>query len=300
MESLFDFVSTRHGVFSRLEANTLGVSNSQISTRVRNGQFLRVAPSVYAIAGAPNTWEQRARVAALSTRGLVSHQAAAYVHGIDGFQARDIEVIVPKYRRPAGAGFRLHRTTQFGRADGQEVDGVPVTGLPRTVLDVAAVVGPKRLNWMVDAVIRQGMVEWEDLFHVWVIHSIQGRNGSGRLRELLEERYGDDRVPDSKWNRMVSDLLINAGLPAPLLEHEIRSNGRFIGRVDLAYPEERLAIELDSSRWHLNSESFVKDPRRKNQLTLAGWTVLTFTWTDYSDTPGALINTVRQARLSAA
>ncbi len=222
------------------------------------------------------------------------------MHGIDGFSFGEIDVVVPKYRRPRLGEITLHRTTQFGRTNAQQVDGIPVTGLARTVLDVAAVVGPKRLNWMVDAVLRQGMVEWEDLFHIWVTHSIQGRNGSGGLRMLLEERYGEERFPDSKWNRMVSDLLIDAGLPTPVLEHEIRSNGRFIGRVDLAYPEERLAIELDSSRWHQNSESFVNDPRRKNQLMLAGWTVLTFTWSDYADTPAALINTVRQARLSAA
>ena len=300
MEHLYDFASSRHGVFSRLEAQKLGISKSQISTRVKNGQFIRVAPAVYALAGSPNTWEQRARIAALTTRGLVSHRAAAYVHDIDGFGPSDIEVTVPKYRRPEGAGLWVHRTTQFGRADAQEVDGIPVTGIARTVLDVAAVLGPKRLNWVVDAVIRQELVTWEDLFHVWVIHSIQGRNGSGRLRKLLEERYGDEQIPDSKWNRMVSDLLIDAGLPAPIMEHEVRCNGRLIGRVDLAYPDCRLAIELDSSRWHLNAESFVKDPRRKNQLMLAGWTVLTFTWADYADTPRVLVDTVKQARLTAA
>ena len=300
MDSLYEYVSARHGVFSRAEATRLGLSHGQISTRIKNGQFVRVAPSVYAIAGAPNTWFQRARVAALTTGGLLSHRAAAAVHRIDGFTYDDIEVIVPKYRRPESMGFTLHRTTQFGRADGQERSGIPVTGIARTVLDVAAVVGPKRLNWMVDAVIRQDLVAWEDLFHVWVIHSIQGRNGSGRLRMLLEERYGDERIPDSKWNRMVADLLVDAGLPAPVFEYEIRSNDQFIGRVDLAYPEQRLAIELDSSRWHLNSESFVKDPRRKNRLILAGWTVLTFTWADYADTPAALVSTVRNARQTAA
>lgn len=300
MDALYEYVSLRHGVFSRAEATRVGLSSSQINTRVKNGQFVRVAHSVYTIAGTPDTWMRRARVAALTCGGLVSHRAAAAVYGIDGFSKGEIEVIVPKCRRPESSGFTLHRTTQFGRADGHEVDGIPVSGLTRTVLDVAAVVGPKRLNWMVDAVLRQGLAEWEDLFHVWVIHSIQGRNGSGRLRMLLEQRFGDEQIPDSKWNRMVADLLNDAGLPPPSCEYEIRDNGQFIGRVDLAYPQQRLAIELDSSRWHLNAESFVNDPRRKNRLTLAGWTVLTFTWDDYANTPASLVQTVRDARQKAA
>jgi len=300
MDSLYSYVSTRHGVFSRAEALTLGLSSSQINRRVQVGQFRRLAPSGYGIAGSPSTWHQKARMAALTTGGLVSHRAAAAVHEIDGFTEPAIEVIVPKYRKPRTTGFTIHRTTQFGKADPREIDGVPVTGLPRTVLDVAAVVRPRRLNWMVDAVLRQGLCDWEDLFHVWVIHSIQGRNGSGVLRKLLEERFGDARIPDSKWNRLVADLLVDAGLPTPVFEYEIRSNGRLLGRVDLAYPEQRLAIELDSARWHLNSESFIKDPRRKNQLTLAGWTVLTFTWSDYADSPAMLIDTVRRALASAA
>ena len=57
----------------------------------------------------------------------------------------------------------------------------------------------------------------------------------------------------------------------------------------------RVAIELDSVRFHLNRESFVADPRRRNRLTLAGWTVLSFTWDDYINHPGALCDAVAAA-----
>ena len=92
---------------------------------------------------------------------------------------------------------------------------------------------------------------------------------------------------------MVEDLLVEAGLPRPRLEYRIRrSDGAFLAQVDLAYPVHRVAIELDSVRFHLNRESFVADPRRRNRLTLAGWTVLSFTWDDYIDHPGALCDAV--------
>ena len=55
----------------------------------------------------------------------------------------------------------------------------------------------------------------------------------------------------------------------------------------------RLAIELDSVRYHLNHQSFRDDPRRRNRLTVLGWTVLNFTWADYLDDPAGLCSTVR-------
>ena len=95
---------------------------------------------------------------------------------------------------------------------------------------------------------------------------------------------------------MVEDLLVDAGLARPRLEYRIcDSGGTLLAQVDLAYPARRVAIELDSVRYHLNRESFVADPRRRNRLALAGWTVLSFTWDDYSNHPDALCEAVAVA-----
>ena len=100
---------------------------------------------------------------------------------------------------------------------------------------------------------------------------------------------------------MVAGLLGGAGLPRPVFEHRVTApDGSLIAQVDLAYPAERLAIELDSVRWHFNLESFVADPRRRNQLSVVGWTVLTFTWDDYAKRPEALCATVERALRTAA
>jgi len=182
------------------------------------------------------------------------------------------------------------------RADITTRDRIPCTGLARTVLDLAAVVGPKRLEHTIDAVIRDRMLEWIDLYDVLVRHSRRGRDGCGRLRAILDVRYGDESVPLSSWSRMVSDLLVDWGRPKPELEYRVLArDGSFVAQVDLAYAESKLAIELDSIRWHLNHESFRRDPRRRNKLILAGWTVLNFTWADYVDEPAQLCATVSDA-----
>ena len=153
--------------------------------------------------------------------------------------------------------------------------------------------------------LRQRLTTWPKIRDVLESHSRRGRDGCGRLRSLLEERYGDAQVPDSAWNRLVGRLLVAHGLPEPAYEFRVvTTSGRALARVDLAYPEAELAIECDSVRYHLNRESFVKDRRRANALTTAGWTVLSFTWRDFKDEPLRVVETVfaalRQAEIAAA
>ena len=175
-------------------------------------------------------------------------------------------------------------------------DGIPCTDPARTVLDLAGVVSPKRLDGTIDAVLRDGLLRLRDLRAVLASHARPGRNGTAALRAALEARAVEGGVPLSDWSRMVADLLEGYGLRRPRFEHRIEDDdGSLVAQVDLAYPAERLAIELDSVKWHFNLKSFKEDPRRRNASMLAGWTVLTFTWDDYAKRPDALCAAVAAA-----
>ena len=89
----------------------------------------------------------------------------------------------------------------------------------------------------------------------------------------------------------MAHLLVGAGLPRPVQQHEIRTNGRTI-RIDLAYPQARIAIEFDGWTYHSTRGAFDNDRARANELELLGWTVLRFT-TKSSDI--AIVQTVRTA-----
>ena len=161
---------------------------------------------------------------------------------------------------------------------------------------MAAVVNRKRLDRTVDAVLRSGQLRLSDLWGVLASHARRGRPGCAALKASLEERFGGEPVPLSEWSRMVAELLTDAGLDYPALEYRVHDvSGSFVAQVDLAYPAHRVAIELDSARWHDNREAFVDDRRRRNEITLAGWDVLNFTWADYSGRPHALCATVVRA-----
>ncbi len=81
-----------------------------------------------------------------------------------------------------------------------------------------------------------------------------------------------------------------------MLEHRIvDGDGQLLAQVDLAYPPERVAIELQSRRWHLNRQSFDDDPARWNELTRRGWRVYPVTWTFYQRQPARFCRLVADA-----
>ena len=290
---VLEHMRQQHGLISRRQALEAGMTVDQVAWRLKTGRWVRAGKGVYRHAASASTPLSRLLAACLASGGVASHRSAAALHGIDGYQLDRIEVVVPWKRTPVTKGFVLHRTTQMPLTRPVTRNGILCTWVGRTVLDVASVVSRERLEHTIDAVLRQGLLRLEDMYAVLVSHSRQGRTGCGPFRDALEERRGDDAVPLSAWSRMVSDLLVDYGLARPALEFQIRDpSGEFVAQVDLAYPDHRVAIELDSKRWHLNRVSFERDPRRRNAWTVIGWTVLTFTWSDYVDRPGQLCATV--------
>lgn len=158
-------------------------------------------------------------------------------------------------------------------------------------------VGRRKLDATIDDLIRTNRLTYSDLADVLRRHARRGRDGCGKLRAVLDERTGSPTVPLSEWGRQAAELLETAGLPRPELEHRVhRSDGAFLAQLDLAYPELKIGIELDSVRFHLNRESFEHDPERRNTLEVEGWMVLNFTWRFGHDRPGRLCAMVRQAR----
>lgn len=298
MESVPDLarlLAANHGVVSRSEALELGLTPDQIRGRVRSGRWIATGPSVYRASTSPDTWEARARAAALSCRGLVSHTSALRVWGVDGWAEQPgLEVTIDARRDVDRPDLTIHRSATFSTAMPRVIAGIPVTGIERAVLDAAAL-APDRIDQIVDAVVRQRLTTLRRLTAVVDRSGTRGRKEAGSLRRLLAARDPRARVPDSRFNRLVAELLVDRGLPQPALEYEIRTVGGAPARVDIAYRDHRLAIELDSAPWHHNSRSFVADPRRRNRLLLTGWRVLNFTWDDYASRPAELVATVAAA-----
>ena len=290
----------QHGLVSRSQALDAGMTRHRILHRVNTGRWRRAGRGVYQLSAVPITPQSRLLAACLGNDGLASHRSAAALHGIDGFKPATPEVVVAFPQGRSIPGVIVHRSTQMHLARRAEIDGVPCTGLARTVLDLAAVVSREALERAIDSVVRDRRLRYRDLHDVLAAHERRGRGGVAQLRTALDARCGDEIVPLSQWSRSVGELLVGAGLGRPTMEQRVYDDsGKFVAQVDLAYPSRRLAIELDSIRWHHNSESFVNDRRRRNRLQAIGWDVLNFTWQDYSEQPAELCAVVAKAFATA-
>jgi hypothetical protein len=287
----------QHAVLTTHDIRRLGLTDQRLRRAVDRGELERVHPHIYRVAAAPRTWEQRVLLAVLAAGpgALASHRTAAALWGLDGSTRGVPELVSPRHLRSRAGLGRVHESTDLHLAEPASRLSIPCTGLVRTLVDLGAVVPGERVQQAIDDAIRRRMCSWEDLLHALVLHSRRGRRGVGPLRAVLEECYGDT-VPDSRFNRLVERLLLDSNLPAPVLEHPVSArDGRVIARVDLAYPDALVAIELDGRKYHLTAEAFEADRQRQNRLELLGWTVLRYTWRHYVRTPWVIVGDVLDA-----
>jgi hypothetical protein len=196
---------------------------------------------------------------------------------------------------------RVHESVQFDHIVAVRRDGIPCTPVGRTLIDLAGVTRWSRFEAAVDDALRRNLVDWPHLLDIYRAFGRRGRNGSAALRRLLDERFGDDAIPRSVFSRMVAQLLIDHGVPEPEFEYPVPIPGwRAPAHVDLAYPSSRIAIELQSVKYHLGREPFEKDALRAAGVAATGWRWLPITYRMYCDEPTRVVECVRQALRTAA
>lgn len=292
---MFGTMAAQYGVISRQQALDCGLTKRRIQALLDRGEWERVAPSVYRHAAHPPSWRGQVMAAVLWSGGVASHRTAAVLWGLIEPARPVVEVTVPVDRRRQGP-FLVHRTTQWDRIDRCDRFGIACTGVDRTILDLAATSSLRKVELAAEAAMRTGATDWPKLRACLIRHARQGRDGSARLRRLLELRHGDDPLPRSEWSRLVDHILTDAGLPPAVLEFRVLGpHGQPVADLDLAWPEHRVAIELDSVRWHLNRASFERDRRKRNQVRLLGWVVHEVTWSMSVEDRRGLVRLVRQA-----
>lgn len=286
--------ATQHGIITRAQARTIGITSRMIDVRLSTGRWVRVHKNVYRIAGTPQTWEGRALAAVLSTScdAVLSHRCAAHVWGLEGFGPPGIIDVTAARHACDGhrAGIRMHESKAFHLRGEVRRKSIPCTGVARTILDVCAVVESDiDALGALDCALRRHIVSWNELWRCLVLHAARGRNGIARYRRILLRRHGK-RVPHMKIATMTLELIVDAGLPEPVSEHPVL---RY--RVDLAYPDLKIAIECLGKEGHLNDASFEYDPVRRNELQLAGWIVIEVTWHRLVNEPHLVVREVRRA-----
>src|SRR5690606_26699202 len=120
-------------------------------------------PSVYRVVGAPETWRGAlmAAVAGAGDHALASHRSATAMWALAGTTGRTIELTVPRHLRVRRTGVAVHESVDLPAQDRWEIDGVPVTGIHRTLLDSCRFSVPERAGDHLDDAVRRGLTSYE-------------------------------------------------------------------------------------------------------------------------------------------
>ena len=285
--------SRQHGVVTFDQARQAGLTPRQVDHAVSTGRWTRMGRGVFHVAGAPRTWRSELMGTCLAADAVASHRSAAVLLDLPGFRLGTPEVTVPRGRHSSWQGTRVHEIGDLDLASIRRVDGIPVTGAARTILDLGAVVSEQRVEEAMFHALDRRLTTWDELASVLVLHACRGRTGVGPLRRVIEHNTKKG-VPQSRLEVLYLRLVDEGGLPAPARQIEVRDREGFIARVDAGYPNVRLLVELDGRSVHARRLAFDADAQKRNRLRLAGWNLLVFTWKAMLRQPRLVLDQTRR------
>jgi hypothetical protein len=291
VDAVAELLARQGGIARERDVRRAGLSRRRLRRAVEQGRLRRLTPHLITDVAQPRPDEQL-RAAAVGLEATVSHTAAALLWGIElAVTPSERHVTVGRDRsRCHHGGTRVHQV-DLEAEEWVERDGLRVTTVLRTLLDLCRLLPSAEAVVAVDSALRQGLVTVEEL--TAALRRLPA--GRGRDRVALVLRDVDPRS-GSVLESLFRVLLVRAGLPAPVTQRVVRGkDGRRIGRVDFAWPDCRLVVESDGFAFHADRRGYRADRRRGNALVLAGWRVLRFSWEDVVDRPDEVVAAVRAA-----
>jgi len=296
MEELLAIAADQHALFTADQWKVAGLSRRSLSYRKTAGLVREIHPGVFALAGAPASFEQQVLAACLSVGGVASHRCAAYLWGFRKFETATVEVLVGKDHTPSRDDVKVRRTRRpLDKADVDTLHGIPITGRARTLLDLCHV-SPGLAEGALNGVLHRRRVSVRQL------QAVLGRvgpqhPGSRRYRELVTPFAAGQRPTESELEDDFLDRVIRRySLPVPVRQHPV---GR--RRIDFAYPDLVLGVEIESVRAHAAKEDIHRNASKANELL--EWWILRFAHDDVhrwpEETAELLDRTIARRRRAA-
>jgi very-short-patch-repair endonuclease len=283
----------RGGPFTTAQAAAEGVTKSAL----RRTEWRHVFRNVWVHRSIEDSREMRVAAArlVLGAEGFICGLTAAWVYGVDARDRRWNLVWMGRHngdwRRPRPGCFVREITVV--ESDLDAVEGALMTTPVRTAFDCARWLSFTEAVVVADALVHDGLMTVES-FRAYVRNhrKLRGVRQADWVASVVEP------LTESPMETRLRLLLINAGFEAPVAQYVVTDRaGRFVGRADLAYPEQRLIIEYDGSlHWDQRRE----DDRRRDAMRALGWTVLVASRADYFEHPQAFLAQVRRAFSAAA
>ncbi|HET8757105.1 MAG TPA: type IV toxin-antitoxin system AbiEi family antitoxin domain-containing protein [Solirubrobacteraceae bacterium] len=278
-QTIADLAGEQHGVVARAQLLRLGLSAQAIDRSVRAGRLHPLHRGVYAVGHQVLTTHGRwmAAVLAAGADAVLSHASAAAAWDLRPIQGGAIHVTIPgDPGRRRRRGIRVHRSGTLTPEQTTVHRGIPVTTPARTIIDLARTLTGRALEQIVDLADQRGLVDFADLRAAdsASLRAVLSHYSPASTRSELEERF----------LRLCDDH----GIPRP------QTNARIEGfEVDFVWRDARLIVEVDGYAYHRSPGAFESDRERDVTLTVAGWHVLRFTWTQVTRRRGWIATAIR-------
>jgi very-short-patch-repair endonuclease len=283
-----EHMARNDGLATRAQIRSLGVTDRMVHRRICDGLLIRINGRVLALPGTAADLPTRTRAAVLALpRAVPTGPAAAHLLGAgpwEGLDLGDEPWLIHPRSRGVDARFVSHPGVRTVRAQGLAV------AHPRTVVvDLIRMWPRDRARTVAERALQLRTVTLEDLSRS---HAALGRRaGNAQLADVIRTLADGTR---SEGERRLAGLLREAGFVGWIANHGVAAGARWY-EIDIAFPQERLALEVDGRAFHSDSTAFQRDRRRQNDLVAAGWTVLRFTWSDITDRPEETLGRIARA-----
>lgn len=267
----------QHGVVSRAQLLNAGVTRTMIEQRLATGQLIPLHRGVYAVGHAhlrPNGY-RLAAVLAVGPGAALSHRDAAALHGIRDGGGTRIDVSTPADRRSTER-IRVHGRRRLDPRDVTSIEGIAVTTVSRTLVDLAEVLPTDAVGKALSEAERQRTLDVAGIEAA--LERVRGRRGpaTARLRAALAELAATGTtVTRSGLEDRFLTLLAAHDVPRPVTNVHVAGY-----EWDAVWAPARLAVELDGWDTHKTRRAFQHDRTKANALTATGWAVLRFTHDD--------------------
>jgi very-short-patch-repair endonuclease len=265
--ALAKLAERQYGVVSFAQLRRLGFSGATIGRMARAGRLHRIHRGVYAVGHRAVKRRGRciAAVLACGEGAVLSHGAAAWLWGLAPDLAEIVDVTVPSHGQRHRSIAVHHSSTLIVEEHGT-LAGIPITGWPRVLLDVAATGRPWELNDAVERAERRGILVIDAVDAL--LRRRRGHRGAARLR-LATEIYRNPIFSRARSERLFLAMVKDAGLPRPAINTWVDK-----WEIDAYWEAERFAVEVDGWEAHRTRSAFEDDHLRWEEMKLAGIEVL--------------------------
>lgn len=280
-----ELAGRQHGVVARRQLLDLGIGPRAVGARLERGYLNSIHHGVYAVGHSVLTKHGHwmAAVLACGPGAVLSHQSAASLWGLLDVSAR------PEVIRPGRFRARRGIVARFGSvpADERTVrEGIPVTTVPRTIVDLAGLGKRRQTQRAMHAVEVKQLTD--SLSVPDLLRRYRGRQGVPLLRELLADDVVSRGAPINRFEDRFADLLDEHSVPRPRFNPHLSIEGRHF-KPDCLWPRDKLIVELDGASVHRTRRSFESDRERDRVLLAAGYRTMHVTWRQLEQEPDALV-----------